>query len=715
MSGDSTDGSLPRAPSEHAIKAPRCTFSLEFGIPVEMSPEFQKFKRDHSNRWEEIEIVLDLLRRICEEKGLKEEFVDGGIIADVSKLDPDEVSREKIMRCFVDRSVRTAPRAAKLGFGFIGPDAEDKAAILIQSVWRGYRARWLVRWLKRSDIARLVVQRWAKRVLTHRRFREQMRQDEKRREAQYEQSQFLPAPKPEQPQYLLQVVECTSGAQIGRLWALRNPNVRLVIYSRNALPIKADRVICLGAQVKLPEALPIEDVLAADGKSLRKIKDLAMPSPIMWHGQGISKAGVEIATRLGALPLVPAPGRVRSLETRLAHRRILAAAKLPLFECGDEVFDKLRLCRSIAELAIKYLSIREWVIRANSGSTGWVGTDDFVVLEKVRKSVDILTAEDLADENFRESLRESIVTDLPLILNVVGEESVVDFLNEVWISGGLIEAGPVAPRTSPGVAVFVSPAGQARMIGTWERLFIAGQEQFASIHPAFLSHNLENLKAASMLIAADCATKRYVGTNVMHFWESDRALTKRRGKFITESHLTPDELFIADFERVLPHYLVEHVLNRPFDENSMSFGPSVYVYVQDKLQLPGRKSVADLKEGLIEAGVAMDSRVNIFPEFTGREEICLVVREATPERLVNLVYHIMTAFADAIFGRDVSPAHPIYAYCHALEFLKSQTEDKAKIQTTVLTGKKMKETRKRDRQRVFRFSNAVNAADLPDM
>jgi hypothetical protein len=472
-------------------------------------------------------------------------------------------------------------------------------------------------------------------------------------------------------------------------------------------------VVCLGAQVQLPATLPIEDVLASDGKGLRKIKDVAFPNPIVWHAQGISNAGIEVATRLGALPVVPAPTRMRSLETRLAHRRVLSASKLELFECGEEVFDKLKLCTEITDLTIAYLSVREWIIRTNSGAMGWLSTDDFVLLQQLRNSVDILTDEDLEDEDFRDNLRETISTDLPTMLNVLGNKPKTDFLNEVWISGGLIEAAPHAARTAPATAFSVSPAGQANLIGAWERLFLADHEPFASIHPAFLPSDLDALKTATMLIAEECATKRFTGTNVIHFWESDRELHKKHGS-VFESTLTPEELHIAEFERVLPHYLVEYVLGRPFDEASMSFGPDQYVYVQDNLQLPGQMNVADLTAGLIEAGVTMDDRVHILPEFTGREEICLVVKEATPERLIALVYHILTVFADVLFGTEVSPAHPIYAYCHAIEFLKNQTENRSKIHTSVLAGRK-KETHKKKR-RVFHFSNAgpLTLGDAPD-
>jgi hypothetical protein len=699
---ESSEDSL-RPAAKPASSQPRCSFVLVLGLPVQTSADFIQFKRDFSNRWEEIEIVLDLLRRICEEKGLKQTYVDGIVIVEVSKLDPDEVSREKIMRCFVDRSVRTAPRAAKLGFGFIGPDAEDKAATLIQSAWRGYRARWEMRWRKRTAAARLTLLQWAGRVMARRRFKEQIAADVKRREGQYESLQSLPVPKPDQPQVLLQTVTKTSGAQMGRLWALRNPHLTLVLFSRDQLPINQNRVVCLGSQIKVSEKVTVEELLASDGRTLRKIKEMAGAQCIVWHPERACRAGVEIGTRLGALPVVPSPTLTAGLDRRIAQRKILAVSRLPLFECAPEAFDKVKLSKGIVDLTVADLSVRQWTIRSNSGAMGWVSTEDFVVLQGVKNSVEVLTAKDLANEAFRENFRQSVATDLPFIVEVAGSQPNADFLQEVWISGGIVEAGPYAPRTAPMAVFFVSPGGHSKFIGTWERLFLSDHEAFASIHPAWLATDLEQLKQATLLIAAECASKRVIGTSVVSFWESER-MRMKDGTLASELALTPDELFIADFERVLPHYLVEYVLNRSFDEVSMSFGPSSYVYVQEQVQLPGRKTLAELKAGLVDAGVKMDNRIRIMPEFTGRDEICLVVTEATPERLVDLVWQILAALADGVFGKDVDPGHPIFSYCHAIEFLKNQTEHKSKIRNVVLTEKK-RDPRKKKEKKVFRFSS----------
>jgi hypothetical protein len=440
-------------------------------------------------------------------------------------------------------------------------------------------------------------------------------------------------------------------------------------------------------------------------------------NPVVWFPDHVCDAGIEIAVRLGAIPMAPAPVRLRSIDTRPAVRRVLAASKIPLFECSEEVFDKHSLSRAIVELTLSDLTVHNWAIRVNSGSVGWLSTGDFVLLEKLRQSAGILTEKDLENENFRESLRMTIESDLAFLIFPVGNIPKKDFLNELFISGAIVEAGPTGIRSAPAVAFFVPPSGSPQIVGTWECLFLGDNEPFASIHPAFVTSSIPKLKEAALNIAADCSTKRHIGTNVVQFWDSMRMMRDDYDNPRQQRVLTPGELYVTDKAKVVSHYLVEYLLNRGFEDATMSYGPARFVFVQQNLVLPGALSVGALKDGLVGAGLRID-HVLIFPDFTEPNVISLAVVEQTPERLVSLVYSIMVAFADSVFGGDISPAEPIFRYCHAIEFLKSQIDVQGTVMSTVLTGRvKQRDLRRKREEKLFRFSvgEASSPRVIPDV
>jgi hypothetical protein len=159
-------------------------FELRYGIPVINSDEFQTFRQANAPNWEEIEIILDFLLRICEDRGLTDSRVDGQKILDLSKLDPDAISTERLLQCFVDRAALMVQ--SKSGFGFIGPNASDKAATRIQAIWRSYQARRLVRNLKRIAQSTRVLRRWFLRIVGLLHFRQKLNTLRKVRERQFD-------------------------------------------------------------------------------------------------------------------------------------------------------------------------------------------------------------------------------------------------------------------------------------------------------------------------------------------------------------------------------------------------------------------------------------------------------------------------------------------------------------------------------------------------
>ncbi|OHT13395.1 IQ calmodulin-binding motif family protein [Tritrichomonas foetus] len=701
-------------------------FPLVNGVPDNLDSDFLAYKREYSNHWEEVEIILDMLRIICEEYCLKRQKIFGSIVFELTELDPDAISHEKLMRCFVDRSVRRRKRNAKIGFGFIGPHAEDKAATVIQSIWRGFHARRLVRQIRRNQAAGRIIQRFYRSYSALRKFRENYRNDFKRKLLNFEGNQTNPlAYKLDSSFTVLHLVESHHGSYIGRLEMLSNPNCSIILFLRKNLPVTHieyirsmypdfNRVQFVVAQQRLPKTLPIEDVLASDLRSLSRIRKIAERQAIFIQPANVCDAVIEIALKLQALAIMPSTTRMMMFHTHEAVRRLLMSAKVKLFESSDEVFDKSSLCKALCGLSVTHLAIQQWRIRVKSGIIGWVNTNDFVLLERLKANTDVLTEKDLEDESFRELLEQSLSTDLNVIVETTGTVPKIDFLREVWMNGASVEAGPRQVKGSPAVAIFLPPVGSPKIVGSWETLFVSLYEPFAGIYPAF-TVNRDKLKKDTLKIAAKCSEKRIIGHSIINYWYSTRILENSLNESKVKMVLTADDAKFAQYEQLTPLFLIEQTLGRKFDEESMSFGPSTYVYVQDRLEMPQPIDPNELVLKLAALSLPTESKIRFFQDFQDANVFSLVVIEENPTALITLVYRVLTMLADAIFNFSIKSEDPLLGYIHAIEYLKTQIDEGELGSTALMNKVRVRDWMKASQRRFFLAKNTKELEENPEL
>lgn len=677
-------------------------FPLVLGRPSESSPVYIAFQQYFSNRWEGIESVLDRLRAICEVKGLKNENVDGALIAELGRLDPDERPRDKLLMCFVRRGARMAPDNPKVGFGFIGPLAEQKAATVIQSVWRGFWARRLLRNIRRNGAAARIIQRWFRGANALKRLRRAAQAEFKRRYAMYENNPVLKIWNPDMNYVVLHLIEDHVGSEIGRLSALQRENVSLIFFTRSMFGVAQaqyarslvpnnDRIQFVGAQQRLPKSLPIEDVLASDSRALNKIKQIAGSQLIVIQPNSLQKSLIELTMKLSAFVIAPTFTRMTMLQTYESHRRLMQSAKLRLFECSEEIYDKQGLCKTLTDVSISYLAIQQWRIRVNNQYVGWVNTNDFVLLEKLRSRSDVLTENDFEDGTFRDLLTQTLAKDMDKIVETTGDGPKADVLSDVWMNGVYLVAGPRQAKSAPCVAVKVLPTGASKIIGTWETLYLSMNEPFASIHPAFMV-DTNKLKKHGGRLATEVANRKLLGMNVARFWSSTRTKVNSIDESNTKLKLTADELFVSSFEHVRPQLLAELASKRTFDEETMSMGPSLYIYVQEKFVCPEEADVEMMRLTLREFALPIEDKIMFFPDLKDTTTFSLVVMEETPEKLITLAHRVIFTLADHAFRTPRAAGSQLPNYCHAIHFLKTQLDIGGSLDSTVL----MRKVRKRD-------------------
>jgi hypothetical protein len=139
---------------------------------------------------------------------------------------------------------------------------------------------------------------------------------------------------------------------------------------------------------------------------------------------------------------------------------------------------------------------------------------------------------------------------------------------------------------------------------------------------------------------------------------------------------------ISQYEEFVPQLVAEHVVQRPFDEESMSMGPSKVIYVQRVLELPRGRTGNELREMLKNKGYDVDSQVFVFPDLARRSVVSLVVVSQKPTGLISLVYRVLNFIADHMFGHHLTGNEPISDYIRAIEFIDNQS-DTGRIETYV--------------------------------
>lgn len=690
-------------------------FTLINGKPILSSPEFQAFKQYNSNIWESIEIILDMLTPICEQHGLSEIKVDGNVIIEFTKYEPDEIQTARLFRCFM-----TIPRRqrikTKVGFGFVGPNAEEKAATFIQAIWRGYNARRVVRMIKRTNGAAKTIQNQWRVLLNSKKFAKEMEEERQKKLLRFEAFQTdSSAYKPTEPHVIVHLISSFDAIEIGRLSFLTNRNVCLVLYFRKAPPVeisemiknlfdRSERLHVLVSSLRLPYNFSIEDLFSSDLKAMKQIKLIAGSMPIYIIPTVSHYALVDSSIKLNALALIPSPARIKMFVSRESMRRILNNCGTRLFESTHEIFDSDTLCGELAGLAVSNIQIQTWVLHTNENEIGWLNMSDFVLIEQLRAHRNTLTEDDLLDKSFRDVLKQNISKDLKNVISTTSQTTSEDFLHNFFAVGGTVEAGPLHLKSGPEVAFYVPPIGSPQIVGTWEILYISQYEPFATIHPAFTVPK-EKLRKKTLKIAAECSNKRLIGTNVIKYFYSTRSVLDNESfEDQYKMKLTPEKLEIGKIDEAMNQFFAETLLQTKFDDESMSIGPSKFAFVQRKFVMPVEIDLSTLREKFQDYSIPIDNKVFFLPSFNNNAVYSFLASEETPEKLVNLVYNTLVTMADYIFDIEKYPQSDILKYLVAIEFLKQQYDTTHELHSTLLM-KKMKTppVRRSLEQRLFLF------------
>jgi hypothetical protein len=701
MEAENVEPPLPPPPPPKGPR-PRWRFPLICGMPQEDFPEFVDFRRENWDNWESIEILMERLYKICEDKCLKKQWVDGVAIAEVCKVDPDEVSREKLIRCFLDRSISLAPRRA-MGFGFVGPEAENKAAILIQAVWRGFQGRRCVRQLRRQGVAAKMLQRWYSKRRRRAQLKELVKVQVQARLEFHEKMQGEPRTFSAEAIAIVHCVEGYSGLESARFLLQKRTGSLFIMYSRVPFPhtIREEcggRVLFFGPRFKYSLRGTIQDLLAGDWRTQREILEAAGDRQIVLQPSEACESVVEASHRLNAFALMPMRAHLLELADRAALMDLLAKAGIEVFHRSELAYDQGSLCRVIAALSFELPYVGQWRIRSKGEMVGWINVCEISMQNPVKEQEDgalggegqgksskaMGIAQTVSGWTFHgemsargtasgKDVREQ-VADFEIVAHPFRKMSKEAFLHYLWVTGVSLEETPFTVRSTPHVAFEVNSEKTMQIVGTWDDLYWTAFDPFAQIHPAF-TVPAADLKEKTMMVTSGFTERPLVGTNVIDFWASPGA---EGLKYVV------DDVRVGDYTSYLGQLAAEQASNTQFDPETMSLGPSTFVYIQETLELPKKLRIDEVEVGLRQRGFQVGSRVFLLPSLRTPAVVSLVVVGESPKELIDFVYRLMLTLGDEIFDALWNQDQPIWRYCYAIDSLVKQFEA-GDIDSTVIT------------------------------
>ncbi|EAX89779.1 IQ calmodulin-binding motif family protein [Trichomonas vaginalis G3] len=670
------------------------------GDPLVNSIEYTVFRRTYANIWEQIEIILPTIKRFCEKYVITRVKVDSKLLYEMCKLDPDDVSDERMWGIFVgidEDEVKKKKKSQKYGFGFIGPDAEKRAAVCIQSIWRGFQSRRLLRNIRRNNAAARIIQRAYRSSVIRKKFVSFHEAETRKRAKMYETHQNeLGVYDNNRKTFVVHLIESDNPMNFARLADI-NENTSLVFFffkhpihttirqKFRALAKAPDMLnFCWPSFKRLSPNFSVEDMIASDLTTIQKIKQVAVNTSGILIPNSISVATIEASLRLNAVVLSPTLMRISLYSTRDSIRRIFSSLDLPILLGSSEIFDMNTLCSNLTDLSMSFPTINRWLLHGNNGEFAWLNTTDVSLLENLRESKIMESDNQKEIIHFREILFQYYFNNLMKLLQHTGSSELQPFMRKMYEQGFLVESAPWMVRCSPEVSFVLTSNEEMKITGTWERLFISAYEPFAIIVPAFIAPTNE-IRTKTQKIANDCMNKHLFGHNIVTYYYSIEE--KQDNSFETKLTLFSDNLRLGVYAETLPLHAVEMFAGTSFDQTTLSLGENMFVYVQDNLMMPWPVEVDAIELKMQSFDIPINKKVFVLPSLYDKSKIGLVIKEQTIDSLISLCLRTMKFLAEDFYERKVGAQTALAEYVRAISNLKSQLTINKELTSTFINTK----------------------------
>jgi len=436
------------------------------------------------------------------------------------------------------------------------------AATAIQSLWRGFRARRIVRHLRhRHGMARRIQRAWAaakargqtKLELEHRRELARKRHMEmlyslgqewfhakqRRRLEIHVCSNTLPTHR----RSTIQEYQALQASQICRVFRLLDPRLDVIFVAPRRLHEDIMDYYCKIMQFRgirnppgrfqvvapevrnLPHNVSLTQALLCSAPALKRIRRLCQNRAAVLVPDVVTPQEVKLASELD-VPLLSAPAKNAALlNSKSQAKRLVSMAELPMGPWAVDIYDEDEFYASLADAVVRHANIQCWAFKIDderaSRGTAYIDLQQIKPVVDLAKQIPRPEEQQKRDASRQGRERPVTLADVELALRkylpkravICNRRAYEDF--KTWITeacrvGLVIQAVPSRILSQTAVHLQVEPNASVYILGTSEAVTAQPFVRVASWYP-HTKGSWEVLKEVGMRIGRVLAAKGMIG------------------------------------------------------------------------------------------------------------------------------------------------------------------------------------------------------------
>jgi len=538
-------------------------FIIRKGKTLE-TPEFQSFTRAHQSRWGRISELVRSLEAVMTQYSVPIAYVDGKTIALLAEDELLNPSLDDLLSCLVNENqVRSLVQVP--GRRFVSANADDTAAVVIQSCYRMFKQRNSFSFLLSASRACRIIQRRFRVWQASLKLRRKVAAMRTERLAQWRASQELFKSSWSSIQQQRRVVvhipsfsademqrESLPGmpqwqnTQLARLLDVLDANVDVLMviaaplsdevrdYYTKLLSVagvanasQRFRFIVPENYDRLRRTHSLATVLLYSPRALKRIQTFVGDRPAYIVPNLVGADDVRVSMKL-QIPLLGPEDRISAtFSSKSGCKRLFAAAQVNMPPAAYDIYSEEDCFLALTRLVIRYPLVRRWLFKLDDefGGRGHVCFD--MATLNCQNRIEAFNArypnaaelidkdEEVAEaaEDLRLTVKKELAMKVPKKA-VLACSSVYktwrEYVEAFARSGGVIEACPSSVKASPSANVFIAPDGEMQLVSTQEQLFGIPFVCSATLCP-MTSLPAGAVRAASLAIGKVCYSKGIIG------------------------------------------------------------------------------------------------------------------------------------------------------------------------------------------------------------
>ena len=694
-------------------------FYIRHGKRLSGTPEFTSFYRVAVGLWNQIDVIICTLEKICKLCNFNLALIDGKKVAELAEQalrDPDfGLEMRDLFPCFVEDKIRLHLMTSDARNG-----PEGRAACRIQSLFRGHAARRRYKELKRRDAAVRPIQGFWKSIMLRRRMIRRIMNTRATREETFVELQrkfkrdwskmqrtrhvliHVPSFSVDMSQRThIPHLEVRQNSQLSRLCGLENPLIDIIYVA--PYPLGPDiesyyhklldaggvkkagrryRIIYPENFSKLPGHTSLTNCLLCSPKAMRRIEMFMQGRQAYIVPGTVGPEEIDLSVALGVPLLGGHPEVVQKLALKSYAKEIFGKADISAAggACVAPGSSPAQVQECLAQVIFENRFSERWLLKIDNESGGRGHAHLAVnslkplaafldnVSERVGAGEDVPTEEAVAF--LLEILEEGAEKAVTVLTDLGGGWQ--GYLERFAERGGVVEPCPNWAIGSPSANVFISPNGCIDVLSTHEQIFTDSYRFIgAAFHQSSVPHAV--FQDAALTVARACANEGLIG-----YLGVDFLAFRHEGKLKLQAveinpRMTPTqssfELFrfvtgCGTFNARSGTYIVPAAVDKKNDS-----GTSTKAALDDNLlSIVARRRYYVMNDFLAHPGL----KIQQYTSFFNRCRFAGVFFDMNSN--AGTVFNLLDSFSSGVLGAIAISHNPIHAFlelANALDFVIS--------------------------------------------